>query len=180
MCRHVPQVLVPGQLHTSAAMCVMWCVCAVQVVSHAERSWCMVSHCVFLLDIYTYTPLAHMPLCIFIWVRYAVSLTVSASVSHSLSSCRSLPPPPITQLLLSPHTHVLPLLPQMGWVESWLRTFMPKTTCHPSLLLSRMVMLWEVSMSCSSQTSWFLFYCFCWNSVSKKQYKNLKSCDITV
>lgn len=30
---------------------------------------------------------------------------------------------------------------QMGWVESWLRTFMPKTTCHPSLLLSRMVML---------------------------------------
>lgn len=40
--------------------------------------------------------------------------------------------------------HVLPSLPQMGWVESWLRTFMPKTTCHPSLLLSRMVMLWEV------------------------------------
>lgn len=48
---------------------------------------------------------------------------------------------PLPSYSSSLNSRVLPLLLQMGWAESWLRTFMPKTTCHPSLLLSRMVML---------------------------------------
>lgn len=66
------------------------------------------------------------------------SLPLSLFISPALALSLRHPSPSFSS---SPHTHVLPLLPQMGWVESWLRTFMPKTTCHPSLLLSRMVML---------------------------------------
>lgn len=87
------------------------------------------------------------------YVSLNLNPTQMHGLPHSLCCCLSFS----IQLSLSPSATLhpasppfliptfLPLLPQMGWVESWLRTFMPKTTCHPSLLLSRMVMLWEVS-----------------------------------
>lgn len=115
------------------------CVCV--LVRHRVTRRYPDARCHFVSPFKTHkdTPAANMPLCIFI-------LLGGAGLPRSLSSCRSLPQPPFAQLqLLSYCPCFLPLPSQMGWVESWLRTFMPKTTCHPSLLLSRMVMLWEVS-----------------------------------
>lgn len=125
--------------------CVCACVmCAGQMVSHTERSWCVVSHSVSLYNTYTFLQ--------------RICLSVSSSKSGALSPSPSLPLSlflspavalslchPLPDYFFIPHTHVLPCLSKMGWVESWLRTFMPKTTCHPSLRLSRMVMLLEVS-----------------------------------
>ena len=93
--------------------------------------------------IHIHTSSTHAPLYLHLNQMHCPPHPLSLSLSLSPAVALSLhhPSPSFSS---SPHTHVLPLLPQMGWVESWLRTFMPKTTCHPSLPLSRMVMLWEV------------------------------------
>lgn len=126
------------------AQCASTCPC-VQVrwwvMQRDADAWC---HTMALFKTCThthiYTPPAQTFLCIFIRCTVSPSMPLSLflSLTFALSFHRFLQP-------ASPlHTHVLPLLLQMGWVESWLRTFTPKTTCHPSLLLSRTVMLWEV------------------------------------
>lgn len=99
--------------------------------------WC---HSQYTLK-HTCNSAAHMSLCVFIHIRCTVSLPLSLFLSPAvvLSLCH-----PFPNVFSRPLTNALPPLLQMGWVESWLRTFMPKTTCHPSLLLSRMVMLLEV------------------------------------